>query len=143
MRTIGVCVALLFLPPSVGGREPDAVEKELAKLQGVWVCIEHLGKPPDGEIKLVIEKRGYQKVVKPAAMNGIATLGEDEGSITIDPTKSPAQIDLVGKNVTALGIYKLDGDKLVLLLSAKEKVRPESLEKPEKAWTTVFQREKK
>jgi uncharacterized protein (TIGR03067 family) len=61
-----------------------------------------------------------------AESSDLATLGGIEGKLRIDPTKN--EIDLVGSKLTLPGIYKLEGDRLSLLVGPTG-ARPTSFDK--------------
>jgi uncharacterized protein (TIGR03067 family) len=75
----------------------------------------------------------------------------DKGTIKLDPTKKPRQIDLStdkdgpfkGRNLP--GIYELKGDTIILCLEADKTDRPTKFEAPEKTRFMLFvlKREKK
>jgi uncharacterized protein (TIGR03067 family) len=61
-----------------------------------------------------------------------------DSTYTIDPTKEPKQIDMIGtegdlKGKPALGIYKLDGDKLTLCYTMPGNERPAKFESAAKS----------
>lgn len=49
--------------------------------------------------------------------------GEDSGLISLDPSKSPKHLDLI-YNGTSLGIYKFDGDALLICWGGQKSKRP-------------------
>ena len=70
---------------------------------------------------------------------GPAMLAGAEGSIRLDPSSKPAQIDLVGPKNTLRGLYKLEGERLTFLLGPDGK-RPTSFEAGDGTFH-IFQRE--
>jgi len=61
-----------------------------------------------------------------------------DSTYTVDATKDPKQIDMIGtegdlKGKPALGIYKLDGDKLTLCYTMPGKERPAKFESAPKS----------
>lgn len=75
----------------------------------------------------------------------------DKGTFSINPEKSPKWIDIktgekgpfVGK--TLPGLYKIEGDKLILCVDSDGKTRPEKFEAPAKSRSMLltYRREKK
>lgn len=139
MRQISSCVAMALLLTLAEGREPQPADKDLAKLQGTWDCVTHMGKAPDGDIQLVFGKDGYQRLVQPASGRAVVSIGDHEGTIKLDPSKSPAHIDFVGKKYTIHGIYKFDNGKLVLSLKGvavdNPKERPTDFDDKDQLYT--------
>jgi uncharacterized protein (TIGR03067 family) len=100
----------------IAAEPSELAKKELVKLQGEWdmVGLEVNGQPvPEEKIQgttLTIEGDKYRTHVK-GMMH--------EVTITIDPAQTPKAIDMAfpdGTNAPKIGkgIYKLDGDTLVL-----------------------------
>lgn len=120
-----VAALLLVLAAGLVVVAADAKD-ELDKLQGTWArtTAEVNGKPaPEGELKnttLVIQ--GDQYTLK--------TPDRDrKGTLKLDPTKSPKEIDLTpsagpNKGKTLHGIYELDGDTFRYCLAVDGKDRP-------------------
>jgi uncharacterized protein (TIGR03067 family) len=68
---------------------------------------------------------------------------EGSGTYTLDPKKSPAEIDMVPadpKLATAKGIYKVDGDALTLcfIKGAKDVLRPAKFASPAGSEVALF-----
>jgi uncharacterized protein (TIGR03067 family) len=112
-----------------GADEPkdDAVKKDLKALQGNWtvVSIEVNGtKVPDDRI-------GGRN----AAFKGDQySIHDFRLTVTLDPTKKPKTIDMVGKDgngkpLSMVGIYDVDGDMLkICFAKPNTKVRPVQFE---------------
>ena len=111
---------------TVAGQKEGADKKALEKLQGKWetVSVTEEGKDlKEDEIKVRSleikgEKITFPREGKPGTI-----------SIKIDPSQSPAHFDGTYddgplKGVTGKGIYKLDGDKLIICSSGPGKDRP-------------------
>jgi len=114
---------LVALPARAEEKPADAI----ATLRGSWVCIEQAGKKPTRDIRLVVDKAGgYKMGGTGGESSDLATLGGVEGTIRIDPAKG--QIDLAGSKLTLPGIYKLEGDRLSLLIGPTG-TRPTSFDK--------------
>src|SRR5262245_55680281 len=109
-------------------------KKELEKLQGEWtmVSMETRGKKaPDDVVnqdKLTI--KGDQWTV--TTLKG----GEGKATFKIDPSKTPKTIDLtfeIDKTAPSRGIYKLEGDTLILCRTAGHLERPKEFKTTEEA----------
>ncbi len=89
----------------------DDAEKDLKKLVGTWQEVSHIadGKEiPADDVKgstVVIDAKGNWDALK----DGKSFL---KGSVKLDPSKSPRAADwsIEGVDMTALGIYEVDGD---------------------------------
>ena len=118
-------VALALLVPSFAMSEekPDA----LSVFRGSWVCIEQGGKKPGREVKLVVDKTGgYKMAGTGGESSDLATLGGQEGTLKVSADRG--ELDLVGSKLTLPAIYKIDGDRLTLLVGPRG-TRPTSFEK--------------
>ena len=116
---------LVVLSVGLAALASDAKE-DLDRLQGTWsrASAEVNGKPtPEDELKkttLIIEGDHYTLRTPE---------GDRRGTIKLDPTKSPKQVDLIpsegpNKGKTLAGIYELDGDTLRYCLTLTGKERP-------------------
>jgi uncharacterized protein (TIGR03067 family) len=104
------CVLLAANAPA-----QDQVTKELGKFEGTWqpIYIEFDGKKFEGDFKndrLVIIGKNYELRGPKVKM---------EGFLKIDPAKSPRHMDTEvtagdGKGTKTIGIYELDGQKLMV-----------------------------
>ena len=94
------------------------MDKELSRLQGSWISASS-----DGDIHLQIEK-DHCRFTAEGKSKALIVPGGWEGTIQLDPTKSPAHFDIVAENGKTLGIYKLDGDQLTFVYSMEEHARP-------------------
>jgi uncharacterized protein (TIGR03067 family) len=93
----------------------DDVRLELAKFEGTWqpVYVEIDGQPFKGDFKndrLVIAGKNYRMTGPKMKMEGI---------IKIDPSKNPRHLDTEvtdgdGKGTKTIGIYEIDGQKLMV-----------------------------
>jgi len=132
-------LVLGLLVPSAG-RAEDARDKALASLRGSWVCIEQSGEKPTREHKLIIDKvGGYRMGGTSGESSDIAMLAGVEGDVRFDKSQSPPNIDLVGSKLTLRGLYKLEGERLTIVVGA-DGARPTSFDKGE-GTVHVFQRE--
>ena len=95
-------------------------EEELKALQGTWVVVRTVydGEPVEGQAgkKVVIDRRRLTFLGK-----GPKGEKRQENAYTVDPSKSPKEIDLFsgepgGKSKGSYGIYKVEGDTLTLFV---------------------------
>jgi uncharacterized protein (TIGR03067 family) len=125
--TLSALSLALLLPAS--GRPETPAEAALAKLKGTWVCIEQAGQKPTREIKLIVDKAGTYRM---GGLNGdssdLALQGGVDGKLRFDTKKDPPRIELVGSKLTIPGVYKIEGDRLTLLVNPKGG-QPTSFEK--------------
>jgi uncharacterized protein (TIGR03067 family) len=138
-------VAVLMLVPTAA---PDAKElsadakKEVKKLEGKWKAVKVLvggreENPGPDEADAIVEVKGTKFLVK----------GKEVLEITaVDPTTTPKCIDFkalidegeLAKGSVIEGIYKLDGDNLVLAIYFEGgKQRPDKFESPENSKVIV------
>ena len=123
MRTlfgIGLAVAALGLAAGCGKKAGTSAPTGPAGIEGGWtlVSLEAGGK-----------KSSAEKTIQATATQLIATKDngtEDPLNYKLDPTKSPAEIDLTetranGKTETMYGIYKLEGDTLTICAAMSDK----------------------
>jgi uncharacterized protein (TIGR03067 family) len=117
----------------------EAARKELKALEGDWVVerIEAEGKKhkpgADEQAKLTITGTKW----------AFPATGEQGEVVAVGPSSSPKLIDLKstrrGGAIVREGIYKLDGDTLVIALyQGKEKKRPTNFDTPTEAGTVLF-----
>lgn len=131
-------VALLAFAGGCGKKAGTSGPAAPASIEGGWtlVSIEVSGKSESG----VAKKSDAEKTIRATATQLIATKasGEDPVNYKLDPSKTPAQIDLTDpdggdKGGTMYGIYKLDGDTLTIcLVSSKDPA-----DRPKEFKTTV------
>jgi uncharacterized protein (TIGR03067 family) len=120
---------LLGLLAAGGGRADDDKDKALARLRGTWVCIEQAGNKPKREVMLIIDKAGGYKMGGTGGdSSDIAMTAGVEGTVKLTLGKDPAHIDLVGSKLTLPGLYKLEGDRLTLIVNPEGR-RPTSFDK--------------
>jgi uncharacterized protein (TIGR03067 family) len=125
-----------------------AFQKEYARLEGVWrfalVEVEGVKQPdlPFETNKLIVSKDGSFVIVQGPKIT--------RGTLKLDPTQTPKHYDFSvtsgpNKNLTALGIYELDGDTYRICVPLRGKERPPALvSKPGNGCLLqVFKREKK
>jgi uncharacterized protein (TIGR03067 family) len=129
MTRLAMFCGLVLIAGSAMAQDKKDIPKELEPFQGTWKVVkaEFEGKePPD---KVPVDLRFTFEGDKLTVKEG---KGEAEkGGYTVDPKKSPAEIDLVGpKGMKALGIYKFDKDgKLTLCFEkGKDAARPKAFD---------------
>jgi uncharacterized protein (TIGR03067 family) len=119
-----VLTALLALCSMTFAEQKNALSKEqtLEKLQGDWICIaqELAGKDMSAsDVKLMNRRLTVKgtKLVMSRVMK--EAFGKYEGRFDVNPTVTPCELDLTGKNpsgayIEKIGIYELNGDTLRL-----------------------------
>lgn len=119
-------IAVGFAASGVAGAQPD-VEKELKKLQGTWTLESSVTSgteiPADQLKGLIVTFEGNTHTL---------TMGDEViqvGTLKLDPSKSPAAIDVTmtegpNKGAVMLGIYEIDGDTLKACFDPQGKQRP-------------------
>lgn len=118
-------VAIALLLPAAA--RPQDKADPLATLRGSWVCIEQGGKKPTREVKLIVDKTGAYKMGGTGGeASDLATLGGQEGTMRVNADRG--ELDLVGSKLTLPAIYKLEGDRLSLLVGPRG-ARPTSFDK--------------
>jgi uncharacterized protein (TIGR03067 family) len=113
MKTLRFAIPLGVVLLLGAGKAPKN-DKELQKFQGTWVAV-------TVEINGNEEKEAVKGLVATVAGNKITIKHgkrSTEGTFTIDPSKKPKWLDSkakVGdKEITTVGIYKFDGNKLII-----------------------------
>jgi uncharacterized protein (TIGR03067 family) len=127
VRTVALLLTLsIGLSPAVSGEKDSPAAKELAKLQGTWkrASVEVDGKKPPPQVLefVTLTVEGDRYTLEQAGQ-------KRTGTLKLDPTKTPKQIDFVetagpDKGKTFVGIYEIDGDTWRYCLPASGKVRP-------------------
>jgi uncharacterized protein (TIGR03067 family) len=129
-------------PPANGTSPPD----DSSLLDGTWLPVEAIlnGQKFPEEIlktmKLIVQGGQYTVQVGPQT---------DQGTLKLDPIKTPKIMDIAGtegpnKGKTILSIYELDGDSLKVCYALEGGQRPEVFEtKPDtNLFLVVYKREK-
>jgi uncharacterized protein (TIGR03067 family) len=140
------CIILFLTAAALGAAGPDdkVVQVELKKLAGDWECT-------GGELKEEkLPEAGYKGMtmtIKDDTFK-IQFQGKviDEGTVKVDPTKSPKVIDLFStkeKQRRLIGIYKLDGDKLLVCYDAGNEPPKEFATKKDSFLTLMTYQRKK
>lgn len=123
---------------------PEAAKKELKQLEGKWRVVK--GANSTGEMDLDPKESEFFMVFKGGDVTFEFREKKETIRITaIDPSTDPKCIDLLEKREgrpdrTLEGVFKIDGDKLLLALSFPKDVkqRPVSFDKPTDARTLVY-----
>lgn len=129
---IGLCLGLALATPGLAADDDnsEALQKELAALEGNWQCTREEGAgrlTPEIVVKgfrLIIEERKYQTIWGGKELGGAATI------VKLDPTVNPKTIDIewtsgATKDQQQLGIYRIKDNKLeICWAEASEKKRP-------------------
>src|SRR5688500_6648511 len=99
---VGSLLSGVAAPAASGSAAPqDSDSEALSKRRGTWVQIEQAGKKPTREYKLIVNKlNGYQMGGISGDASDIASLAGVDGSIRVDTSRSPPNIDLVGSKNT-------------------------------------------
>jgi uncharacterized protein (TIGR03067 family) len=113
--------------PQAWGADADAVQKDLAQLQGEWSMASG---SRDGQTLQGDTLKGSKRVCK--GDETTVTVGEQilmKAKFTLDPSTKPRSIDYQvtgGPNAgkTQLGIYELDGDTVKFCFSTPGNDRP-------------------
>ena len=126
MRPLGLLASVLFVLIAADAGN-DAAKKDLAKFQGNWQLIsaERDGKktPPDEAKKITLTIQGDKFVLRKDAVI------ISEGTMTLDPTKRPKDIDetiTTGSNKGKVfsAIYEIDDEHHKICFAAAGKERP-------------------
>jgi uncharacterized protein (TIGR03067 family) len=138
----------LFVVLLVAGTTPAADKpEELKALEGTWVLD---AATLDGRDH-TLDFEGMKLILKGGEYTIEFGENSDKGTFTIDPDKSPKWIDIKTgakgpfKGLTLPGVYKLDGEKLVLCCHADGKTRPAEFDAKSKTRNMLltYKREKK
>ncbi|MCI0703040.1 MAG: TIGR03067 domain-containing protein [Planctomycetia bacterium] len=145
MLTLRTALLALFLLSSVAlSAEPDT---DLKSFEGVWLLEDAILAARDHKedfkgMKLTITGDKY-----------VIDFGDnsDKGTLKIDSSKKPKQIDITTrkdgpfKGRTLPGIYEFKGDLVVLCLNSEKPDRPTKFEAPEKSpmMLLTFKKQKK
>lgn len=139
-----VSVVALLLASAVVAAEPGG---DLKALQGAWVIAEATLAGRDH----IDDFAGMKLTVKDAAFTIDFGKNSEKGTLKLDATKKPKQIDMTtskegpfkGRNLP--GIYEFKGDTIVLCINSEKPDRPTAFEAPEKTplMLLTFKREKK
>jgi uncharacterized protein (TIGR03067 family) len=117
--SVAQSVLTILTLAAIAAEEP-AKKDEAQAFQGTWAVVSMSmgGKPiPEAAIKNLrckFEEKAYN--------NTVAGEVVEEGTYAIDPAKSPKTVEFVIKKghdqgKTQLGIYKIDGEKVTLVLA--------------------------
>jgi uncharacterized protein (TIGR03067 family) len=153
MRTaFASAVLLLAISPLLDGTsraDEPTPEKSKVALQGKWIPTEQFtnGKAvAKGEwVQAAWEFKGDRVTIHLADFKGRAQAPVSY-NLSLDPTKSPAHLDLTGSNpkIGFIAVYKLEKDTLTICWNPGRETRPKGFETSDKdfAWMLVLRREK-
>ena len=126
MRLYGLIASALGVLIAADARD-DAAKKDLEKFQGNWTLIsaERDGKktPPEEAKKITLTIQANEFVLR---KDGVII---SEGTMTLDPTKTPKEIAETitvspNKGKTFLAIYEIDDEHHKICFAAAGKERP-------------------
>jgi uncharacterized protein (TIGR03067 family) len=118
----------------------DAVKDAKAKLKGSWTSTEVLKKGEGTTMTVGLKFDGDRLTI---TVNGSDVI---EGTYSIDPSKSPAAIDVTfekdGNSVTVAAAYEFKGDSLRICHVIDGGPRPTAIESNEKTALVTLKRDK-
>ena len=135
VASLSLAVAIVQSPGA------DDLRAEVARHQGVWAVTSFVreGKetPPEIAHSIVRVVEGDHVVWKREGKPFAGT------TVTLDPTKTPHTIDVVpdggrARGKVVPGIYKLDGDTLVIVMADPGKPRPTEFKAPAGSGLTLM-----
>jgi|SRR5436309_15375506 len=111
---------------SLGSDNPQdpASKKDLNGLQGTWKLVSAM---KDGEALPEDKVKNTSIVIKDDTFvfpESAEYATSKEGTIKLDATKKPKQMDATDREKVMLGIYKLDGDRYKVCFAPTGKPRP-------------------
>ena len=130
---LGCMLPLVDLPAAQG-------DDDQAKLQGKWTVetFEYNGNPVELMKDAVREFKDSKYTLAPIMREAI------EGTLKLDETKKPKEIDLAINGRTLKGIYELDGDTLKMSYNLGDAERPtEFVSKPDSGLVLVVHKRAK
>jgi uncharacterized protein (TIGR03067 family) len=145
MRPFGLIASTLGVLIAADAGD-DAAKKDLEKFQGNWhlISAERGGKktPPEDAKKITLSIQGNKFVLRENAVI------ISEGTMTLDPTKKPKEIDEsitngVHKGKVYSAIYEIDDEHHKICFAAAGKERPTAFISGNGQLLQVWRREKK
>jgi uncharacterized protein (TIGR03067 family) len=139
---------LWIAAPLSQAADGDLRKRELDRHKGVWRVTSFVSDgveaPPEIARSIVRVVDGDHVVWKRDGKSFAGT------TIELDPTKEPKAIDVIpdggrSKGKRVLGIYRLDGDELIICMAGPDKDRPKTLEAAKGSGQTLmmFKREQR
>jgi uncharacterized protein (TIGR03067 family) len=110
MKFTALLLSTVLVSATPRAPQPSETETDTKAIQGAWVII---GKETRGR---AVPKRGLPKD-KLTFRGGELLIGEKNPArerFTLDATHTPRRLDTTGKHGSSLGIYKLEGHKLII-----------------------------
>jgi uncharacterized protein (TIGR03067 family) len=142
MRHAVVGFSLLFCSVALAGPNDGAAKKDLDKFQGKWKV----------EVEIIEGEKTPANLLprEPMIFKGNLWTPEPKEDLPpikfkLDPSKKPAAIDLGEGKGAALGVYRLEGDKLTICWEdfGTDSPRPKAVEPTKSNRYLVLRREKK
>ena len=117
----------------------DPTTKDDEKLQGPWQAIS--GETANEKLPAAV-LQGIKMTFAGAKVSLTRGAASGDASVTLDPTKTPKEIDLVASDGShSIGIYELDKDRLkICMVEAKGESRPTEFGAKDKQVLITFQR---
>lgn len=126
----------------IGAQAKDDAKKEMAKFKGTWslVSVEVApGEEGPSEKEIKGQKLVFGQTAEDSYISKTGDREEKPGRFKLDPSKTPNEIDISPPDgrKRAQGIYKLDGDALVICATNKGD-RPKEFKADKDTKTTVL-----
>jgi len=117
-------IASISVSLAADNPQDPASKKDLNGLQGTWKLVSAM---KDGEALPEDKVKNTSTVIKDDTFvfpESAEYATSKEGTIKLDATKKPKQMDAFDREKVMLGIYKLDGDRYKVCFAPTGKPRP-------------------
>jgi len=117
-------IASISVSLAADNPQDPASKKDLNGLQGTWKLVSAM---KDGEALAEDKVKNTSIVIKDDTFvfpESAEYATSKEGTIKLDATKKPKQMDAFDREKVMLGIYKLDGDRYKVCFAPTGKPRP-------------------
>jgi len=117
-------IASISVSLAADNPQDPASKKDLNELQGTWKLVSAM---KDGEALPEDKVKNTSIVIKDDTFvfpESAEYATSKEGTIKLDATKKPKQMDAFDREKVMLGIYKLDGDRYKVCFAPTGKPRP-------------------
>jgi len=117
-------IASISVSLAADNPQDPASKKDLNGLQGTWKLVSAM---KDGEALAEDKVKNTSIVIKDDTFvfpESAEYATSKEGTIKLDATKKPKQMDATDREKVMLGIYKLDGDRYKVCFAPTGKPRP-------------------